>query len=177
MRTVLTAAIIALTALPGIAQAAESPCLTANEFTSLASYALPSIISGTSQRCAATLPGDAYLKRNGAQLVSRYALAKPAAWAGAKPAFLKLGVAGANRDTIDVIKGLPDQTLQQLADAMIEGMVAQKLPAERCGTIDRMVRLVSPLPAENTAELISLAVGLGSRSGGGRIAMVNLCPA
>ncbi len=90
MRQFIALAAAALTALPGIAAAAEPPCLTPAEFTALSSYALPSIITGTTQRCAATLPADAWLRRNGGQLAARYAAAKPAAWPGAKAAFLKL---------------------------------------------------------------------------------------
>ena len=74
MRLPAMLAAVALAALPIAAQAAEPPCLTPSEFTALSNYALPSVINGTSERCATVLPGDAWLKRNGAQLAARYAV-------------------------------------------------------------------------------------------------------
>jgi hypothetical protein len=167
---------LALIVAPGAAQAAEPPCLTAREFTDLSSYALPSIITGTAQRCSSTLAANAFLKRDGSALAARYATAKPAAWPGAKNAFLKLS-GGANSDTANLFKALPDNKLQPMVDALVEGLIAQQVPAERCRTIDAAVRLLAPLPPQNTAELIALAVGLGSRSGGGKLGKLTICPA
>jgi len=180
MRHLITAATMALTALPGIAQAAqapaEPPCLTAGEFTALASYAMPSVINGTVQRCTAALPADAWLKRNGGELVDRYAQLKPRVWPQAKAAFMKMGAGStSNKEAADLMRGLPDTTLQPLVDGMVEGMIAQKLPTERCATIDRLVRLLAPLPPENTAELVGMAVGLGSRSGNARVGSFAIC--
>jgi hypothetical protein len=79
MRSTALLAPLALALAPIAAQATEPPCLTATEFTALSSYALPSIITGTTERCAAALPADAWLRRNGGQLAARYAAGKPAA--------------------------------------------------------------------------------------------------
>lgn len=176
MRRLLTAAVVAATALPGIASAAEPPCLTAAEFAALSSYGLPSIIKGTARRCAATLPSEAYLRRNGTELAERYAVSRPAAWPGARAAFLKLS-AGSDSQVGEAMRNLPDATLQPMVDGLIEGMVEQRVPADRCGAIDRVVRLLSPLPPESTAELIAIAAGLGSRTGQARVGSFSLCRA
>jgi len=176
MRRTTLALAVALAALPGFARAAEPPCLTAAEFTSLASYGLPSIIKGATERCAATLPAGAWLKQNGTQLSVRYAAAKPRAWPSAKLAFLKLGGSG-GKDAVDAFKSLPDATMQLMVDGLIEGMIGQQLPTDRCATVDRVVRLMAPLPPENTAELIALAAGLGARSGQAKTGKFSLCPA
>jgi hypothetical protein len=176
MRNLFLSMAIGVAVLPGIAQAAEPPCLTAREFTDLSSYSLPSIITGTAQRCSATLPPEAFLKRSGSSLAARYAAAKPAAWPGAKFAFLKLS-GGTNSDAAGLFKALPDEKLQPMVDALIEGLIAQQVPPERCRVIDSAVRLLAPLPPQNTAELIALAVGLGSRSGGGKLGKLAICPA
>lgn len=173
MRKTLHLLVPMLLALPGVARAAEPPCLTAREFTSLSTYALPTIIGATAQRCAAALGPEAYLKRSGASLSSRYAAAKPGAWPGAKLAFLKLS----GGDAANLLRGLPDDKLQPLADALVEGLITQQVPTQRCRTIDAFVRLVSPLPPQNTAELIALTVGLGSQAGGGRLGRIAICPA
>lgn len=164
-----------LIALPGVARAAEPPCLTGTEFASLAGYSLPSVISGTTQRCDASLGADAYLKRNGTQLAARYAERKAANWPGAKAAFMKLS-ATKNEDANKLLSTMPDPSLQQMIDAVMEGMVSQQIPTERCGVIDNVVRLLAPLPPANTAELIALAVGLGAKSGKGKVGSITLCP-
>lgn len=175
MRKFVLSLAMGLTALPGLARAAEPPCLTPREFTALSSYAMPSIITGTVQRCSAALPADAYLKRSGAALASRYASGKLAAWPGAKDAFIKLS-GGMNSDAVSLFQALPDDKLQPMVDTLVEGMIGQQIPAERCTTIDRAVRLLAPLPPQNTAELIALALGLGSRAGGARMGKIALCP-
>lgn len=175
MRAFTAAAALVATLTAQTALAAEPPCLTPGEFTALSTYALPSMITGTTQRCAASLPADAWLKRNGPALAQRYARIRPAAWTRAKPAVLKLA-GSTGGQTAEVFRAMPDANLQQMADAFIEGLVTQRVPADRCSVIDRMVRLVSPLPPENTAELIGLTVGLTSRStGGGRFGALRIC--
>jgi hypothetical protein len=176
MHRLLHVLALALAIAPGVAHAAEPPCLTAREFTDLSSYALPSIITGTAQRCSAALGPEAFLKRGGHALAARYTAAKPAAWPGAKAAFVKLS-GGIHADALGVFKALPDDKLQPMVDTLVEGLIAQQVPVERCRAIDTAVRLLAPLPAQNTAELIALAVGLGSRSGGGRLGQISICPA
>lgn len=176
MRRMIASLAVALATLPGMAQAAEPPCLTATEFTALASYALPSVITGATQRCAATLPSNAWLVRNGSQLSARYAAGKSAAWPGAKAAFMKTGSSG-GAEANNLIKTLPDTTLQAMLDGLVEGMIGQQLPTTRCVAVDRVVRLLAPLPPENTAELIALAAGLGAKTGGAKAGGFRLCPA
>lgn len=164
----------ALAFIPGLVQAAESVCVTPREFSSLVSYALPSAITGTSKRCATQLGRDSYLSRNAQPLANKYATLKAANWAGAKSAFFKLGAAKdatANR----LLTSLPDQSLQQIVDPLLEGMVTQQIPLERCGTIDSIVRLLAPLPAENTAELIALTSGLISQGDTKTFGQFKLC--
>jgi hypothetical protein len=172
--TAVAAALAAL--LPTLAQAAEPPCLTRTEFAALAEYALPSIIDGTAQRCRATLGPDAYLPRNGRDLMARYAQRRPAAWPGAKAAFLKLGAAtGAEANKL--IGTMPDASLQQMLDGLMAGLVSQQVPLDRCATIDRVIGLLSPLPADNTAELIAIGIGLVPKSGHGKVGPITVCEA
>lgn len=169
------ATILALVAtVPSLARAAEPPCLSPGEFSALAEYALPSIISGTSQRCNSTLAPGAYLRRSGAQLIERYSVRKPAAWPGAKAAFLKLSSSG-GPDADRMIRSLPDPSLQQMLGSLMEGLVSQQVPLDRCGAIDRLIGLLSPLPAQSTAEVIALTVGLGSKAGRTRMGPITVC--
>ncbi len=177
MRCLAALAILAITAAPVAASAAEPPCLTPPEFTALSSYALPSIITGTAQRCSASLPPGAWLNQNGDRLASRYAQSRPEVWPAAKAAFVKLSSASGGGEAANLIKALPDAAQQQMLDALIAGMVVQQLPPGRCEVVDQLVRVLSPLPPENTAELIALAVGIGAKSGRTRIGMLSICPA
>ena len=43
--------------------------------------------------------------------------------------------------------------------------------------VDRIARLLSPLPPENAAELIGVAVGLGSKTGAAKVGKVSICEA
>ena len=177
MRVLNLFAAAALVVAPGIAQAAQAPqCLTAAEFTAMTTYGLPSMIRGTSQRCATVLPADAYLRRDGERLAARYERGKNAAWPAARAAFLRVGSNG-NAAQASLMQRLPDDTLRPLVDELILGMVDQKLPTDRCKAIDRVVALLAPLPAENTAELIGLAAGLGAATGKARTGQFQLCEA
>lgn len=160
--------------VPQAALAADEVCLTPREFTALSTYALPSVIGGTTRACAAQLPGDAFLRRSGDELAARYARGKVAAWPEARAAFLKMSAAkdpGAGA----LLSAIPDDALQQMADAAFAGIVASKVKPDSCATIDRALALLSPLPAENTAELIALAAGLGAKSGEAKLGKFALC--
>ena len=177
-RRLLTVVAIAIAPAPGVAQAAE-PCLTAAEFSSLATYGLPSIIKGVSERCGPTLRAGGWLPRNAAQLAARYGQAKPAAWPGARAAFFKFSGSGGagGRELSGAFRNLPDENLQPIVDGLIEGLISQQVPLERCSTLDRVISLVSPLPPQNTAELIALTAGLASKSGGSLASKLKLCAA
>lgn len=173
-RPVCALAACLLVLLPGVVRAAEIPCLPPQDFSQLATYALPNALTATSQRCSASLPADAFLKTGGPEMIARYAAGKPAAWPGAKSVFLKM-TQSQQGDMANLLRNLPDQQLQQMVDAFIQGTVAEKIPAERCVSIDRMLRLLSPLPAQSTADIIGLAIGLGSRTGQARLGKIQIC--
>lgn len=157
-------------------EAAAPPCLTAREFTALSTYALPSVIGGTARACAPVLPADGYLRNHGDALAQRYAAGKAKIWPEAKAAFLKMSAAS-SPDTADLLGAMPDDSLQQMADAAMGGIVSGKVKPSSCATIDRMVALLAPLPAENTAELIAVLAGLGSKTDQARIGKIALCKA
>ncbi|MCX7863536.1 MAG: hypothetical protein N2423_00645, partial [Novosphingobium sp.] len=176
MRIPTIAACAMLAALPGLARADDSTCLTRQEFSDLASYALPSALSGTAQRCAPILGKSAYLPANGDKLVEAYAARKDKSWPAAKSAFLKINAKSGDK-TGKLLTHMPDDALQDMVDLMIEGMVAQGIPPDKCETIDEFARLLAPLPPENTAQIIALIVSLAGKplkDGSGRSAIGKL---
>ena len=173
MRTLAILGASLLAILPGAAQAA-APCLTPAEASSLAAYALPAAINGTTKRCAPTLAPTSFLRQGGGELASRYAARKTQSWPAAKAAFFKIGGDGKDESTA-MLRGLPDASLQQMLDAIIEGMVAQEIPTQRCGEIDRVVSLLAPLPAQNTADLIAVVLGIAGKSGKAQSDKFSIC--
>lgn len=167
----LATALLAI--VPGIAHAQNSACLTPKEFSSLAAYALPGAINGATKRCAATLATGSFLKSDGQALADRYASRKTANWPDAKAAFFK--ISGDQQQTTDVLRSLPDNSLREMIDVILEGMVSQEIPLDKCGTIDNYVRLLAPLPPENTAELIALTVGLSTKAETPKVGKLNIC--
>ncbi|MEZ5692282.1 MAG: hypothetical protein R3D99_00210 [Altererythrobacter sp.] len=176
MRTILTLAASTLLAMPGIAQAAEPACLTKGEFSALAAYAMPSVIEGSTKRCSPSLGPDAYLTKNGTPLAKRYAARKDASWPQAKTAFFKFSQKKGDKSA-EFMRQLPDDSLKQIVDTVLEGMTSQEIPLEDCGTIDEFARLIAPLPAQNTAELLTLLVGLTSKPGTGAMGKLAICKA
>lgn len=157
MHPFLRAAAFVAGMTPGFAMAAEPVCLTKKEATALIAYALPQAINGTAKRCAASLPADAFLRRQGPQLAARYAGQKDRYWPQARPAFLKtLGSEGS--ESSKMIRNLPDETVRQLADVFVEGFVSQRIAPKSCTKLDLAIDLLSPLPPENTAGLIALTL-------------------
>lgn len=172
MRKLATLCVAMLATLPGAVQAA-APCLTPAEASSLAAYALPAAITGATKRCAPSLSAGAFLPQGGAQLAARYAARKTQNWPAAKAAFFKIG--GDKDEGSAVLKTLPDPSLQQMLDAIIEGMVAQQIPTAKCGEIDRVIGLIAPLPAQNTADLIAVLLGLAGKSGKAQTDKFSIC--
>lgn len=170
MRAFSRTAALLLAMVPCTAMAAQPICLSKTEATSLIAYALPQAINGTAKRCAASLPADAFLRSSRAPaLASRYAGQKARYWPKAKPAVLKaLGSQG------NAIAGLPDDTLQQLADTFVEGFVAQRIAPKSCKQLDLAIDLLSPLPPENTAGLIALTMDVAG-SADPKLGSVSLC--
>jgi hypothetical protein len=174
MHRIVTTAAAVLALVPAIASAAEPVCLTKREATSLIAYALPQAINGTAKRCASALPADAFLRRHGSELASRYGAQKDRYWPQAKPAFLK-ALAGQGGDTGGLTKNLPDDSLRQLADVFVEGFVSQRIALKSCDKLDLAIDLLSPLPPENTAGLIALTMEVASTAEP-KLGKVTLCP-
>ena len=177
MRVFTTISAMTLCLAPAFAEAATpAPCLTTGEFASLASYALPSVITGATQRCAASPVPGSWLGNNGTALAGRYSARKAGAWPAAKAAFLKISSGMDKSEGAQLLRSMPDESLQPILDNLISGMVAQRLPVERCPAVDQLIRLLAPLPPENTSELIALAVGLGAKTGGTKVGTFAICP-
>lgn len=147
------------------AQAAQaSQCVTEDEMSGIVGYALPSVLDGAMKSCKPHLSPTGYFATKGPDILARYAARKDANWPAAKAAFIKLGAEKDDKLTA-TLSALPDQALQPFAEAMVTEMVGAEIKPGQCVAIERGVRLLSPLPPENTAELVTFIVGMADKPG------------
>jgi hypothetical protein len=168
-----------LLAQPGIASA-EMPCLTPGELASVTQYALPSVIDGAAARCGPSLPAGAFLNTDARAMSARYADSSRQAWPQVKAAFVRIGSAAAGTGNkagaeAAMLAAMPDPQMQQVLDGFVQGVVVARLPTERCVTVDRLLGLLAPLPAANTAGVVATVVGLITEKKGGKLGPITIC--
>ncbi len=168
----LTAAAIAM---PAQAAAAEAECLAPAEVRALATFAMPSVLTGLIDHCAPKVGASGFMSTQGRGLVASYAAHKDAAWPVARKAFFRLaGSKSDSSEATDMMAKMPDAALQPFVEGMIGGMIGSKLKPGQCAVADRMMRLLAPLPPENTSELLGTILELAEgdkKSGPGGLAI------
>ncbi|WP_298174755.1 hypothetical protein [Novosphingobium sp.] len=164
-----------------VAAAQEPACLSEREVTSLVTYALPVVMNSTMKACRPQLSPQGYFATQGTSLVQRYAVRKSAAWPEARAALVKLG---GNDDKLkDIVSNLSDEALQPFAEGMVSAVVTKGIKPGQCKAIERATRLLSPLPPENTAELVTFILVLSDKPqvrgavGAAKKSDLPICPA
>jgi len=135
-------------------QAAPSParaCLTAPEAEAIALVAMPEVIRHTGTVCAARLPAASLVRRPDSPLLRRYDLAAEAAWPAARAAIVKL-----SDPAIEAL--LQSSYARPLLVTLVAPMLVGRIAPEDCGTIDRLVTALEPLPPRNTAGVLVIAL-------------------
>ena len=171
---VIGTAIALLQAQVAHAQANAAGCLNETEVNALVGYALPSVIDGAMTACRPHLAPTGFFATRGSEFAGRYASRRVANWPGAKSAFLKLGSAK-DPSMSKTIGALPDSALQPFVDAMVSELVGDEIKPGQCIAIERGVRILSPLPAENTAELITFVLVLSDKPKPGKASAIPIC--
>jgi len=164
--------------LPAIAaQAAQASCLTAGEVRALTTFAMPSAMTGLIDSCAPQVGANSFMATQGGGLVSAYGARKDAAWPTARKAFFRLAASGkdGSQEATDALAKMPDAALQPFVEGMIGGMIGAKLKPGQCVIADKLMRLLAPLPPENTAELIGTIFELASADKKGGPAGLAIC--
>lgn len=164
---------IAATALVAAtsAHAQTTACVPQREAEALFLALAPAMIGSVAATCATTLPPGALLRRSVGPLTAKYAAESEAAWPAAREGLRKLvGPDGAQM--------VDSELARPMVTAMIAPLLAKEVKAKDCPNIDRILTLIDPLPAKNTAALI---VALLDISGKGKEARGRnpfiLCPA
>ena len=155
--------VAALVSLPGqaIAAQAAAPCLTQTEVRALTAFAMPSALTGLIDRCGPQLGAGAFMPTRGRALVAAYAARKVAAWPLARKAFFRIaGGKGDSKEIMATMGTMPDSALQPFVEGMIGSMIGAKLKPGQCTIADKLMRLLAPLPPENTTELLGTILEL-----------------
>lgn len=139
------------------AQAQTKSCVTATEGEALALYVMPDVVRSASQTCRPHLPRTALLA-NPAPLIVKFQAETDAAWPAARAAFAKI----AGQEVAPFLDG--DMAKPMIA-AMMGPMIASEIKPKDCGAINRMVELLQPLPARNTAAVFITIAQLAQRDG------------
>jgi len=126
-------------------------CITAREAEGLMLVVAPAAIREVARFCQSELPGNAYL-RSADALIAKYEGASKDAQPGAMEAVAKLGGGKVDSSTAGMLMPMMTQ--------MVGSMLAKELKAKDCPTYDRILKLMDPLPAENSASLLILVVQL-----------------
>lgn len=177
IRNMVWSAALASLGAAEVAAAQEPACLSEREVTSLVTYALPVVMDFTMKACRPQLSPQGFFATQGSSLVQRYAARKTAAWPEARAALVKLG---GNDDKLkDIVSNLSDEALQPFAEGMVSAMVTKGIKPGQCKAIERATRLLSPLPLENTAELVTfiLVVADKPKPGSTKKSDLPICPA
>jgi hypothetical protein len=99
----------------------------------------------------------------------------------AKAALLKLG--GNDAKMKDMVASLSDEALQPFAEGMVSALVTKGIKPGQCKAIERATRLLSPLPPENTAEIVTFILVLADKPkvrgavGASKKSDLPICPA
>ena len=125
-----------------------------------ARYALPFVFQGFVTRCSVELESDGYVAANEERLTLKFADGASESWPVAKSLMMELTSQEAGEMSA-IFDMLDDESLRPFVDGMIEGMVAQEMKVEDCGTIERALEILDPLPADNVAALAGFLVEMG----------------
>lgn len=135
---------IALLAAPADAQ---TRCITTPEAEAMTLVALPDIIQQTGIICATRLPATSLIRRTDSEFLAKYQAAAERAWPNAREAIVKL-----SDPMIDSL--LQSDFARPLLTAALAPVLVGRINPADCGTIDRFVTQLAPLPPANTAGVI-----------------------
>lgn len=169
--------LLAAFAVAGIASApvaAQTRCITTPEAEAMTLVALPDLIRQTGTVCAGRLPAASLIRDPSGRLVSRYEAEATRAWPIARGAIVKL-----SDPAVDVM--LESEFARPLLTSLLVPMLVGRIAPADCGTIDRLVTLLEPLPPRNTAGIVvaTLQYLKAEKARGGNVSVPDLplCPA
>ncbi len=145
MKLLLAIAVAAMPVQP------PRPCLTDPEAQSMVLVAMPDILRETGRLCAARLPATSPIRQADGAMVARYQAAADQAWPAARAAIVKL-----SDPAVDML--LQSDYARPLLTSIIVPLIVGRIAMRDCGSIDRLVTNLAPLPPRNTAGVVITAL-------------------
>ena len=142
-RLVALAVALSVSASPA---AAQTPCLNQAEAESIALVSMPAIIRDAGRVCAA-LPATSLLRRTSGPFIAKYDAEADRAWPAARQAIAKL-----SDPSVELL--LMSNYARPMLTSLFAPQITGRLQARDCPTLDRLVTLLEPLPARNTAGIV-----------------------
>lgn len=152
-------AMLCASAAQAAQSAAPAACLTEAEASGVITFILPSMLTSLETRCRDSLPRQSALSTVGLDMAQRMKPDAERAWPTAKAAIGKLS------NNAQLPSFLGDSVLKPLLEAAMVAGIVETVKPESCETVDRFVDALSPLPADKLADLITLLIDAGTKSG------------
>ena len=149
-------AFAAIAALLGQTATLTLPCVPLEKAEAVVTTMAPELLRATAGVCAPNLPDGAYLRRPIERLTEKYVGAGDAAWPAARAALAGL----LPRDARTI---LDSELARPLLAGLVAPLLTKQIKPRDCADIDRLLALLDPLPARNTAALIVTIVELSRR--------------
>ncbi|WP_431470361.1 hypothetical protein [Sphingosinithalassobacter sp. LHW66-3] len=182
----ITAAIAAWAALGATAahaeQATTASCLSRTDAEAVLLLVAPAAIASASQVCTPVLGQTSFLATRGEAMAQRYREIARLRTPDAIRAILS--IANKDGETIPPQFASRPEMLTTMLDALVAPALAQEIKPEVCAPLDRALRLLEPLPAENLAGIVVMLAELGlaqanreAEEGEGSPLPFRICPA
>ncbi|WP_294192749.1 hypothetical protein [uncultured Sphingomonas sp.] len=142
-RVFALATALSLVAAPA---AAQTSCLNQSEAESIALVSMPAIIRDAGRVCAA-LPATSLLRRTSGPFLAKYDAEADRAWPAARQAIAKL-----SDPSVELL--LMSDYARPMLTSLFAPQITGRLQPRDCSTLDRLVTLLEPLPARNTAGIV-----------------------
>jgi hypothetical protein len=147
---------------PCLASAQEGACISEEEVSSMAIYAMPGLVQSMHITCGASLAPDGFLATEGDSMAGRYAALQDAAWPQAKSGIMKFAGARAKKKSaeLDILAQLPDNAVRPLLEAMLVQEVSAKIAQKDCRKAERAMEAIAPIEPETAGNLIGVVIGI-----------------
>jgi len=163
----------ALLSLSQPAMAQGTPCVQPADFADAVTYAIPMMMQSAQTSCAETLAADSYVMSEGDAFASRFTALQDQSWPGAKRFLMTFVESDATTKAMGAMLGeLDDETLRPFVDGIVSAKIAEDIKPATCASIEKILPLVAPLPAENYGQLLVTVMELTGKTG----ADLKLCP-
>jgi len=165
-RFVAPALALAALATSQTAAAQTQACVASADMSDAVVYAMPIAFDAARNACANRLSRDGFMATRGDAYIAQFRDGQDKAWPGAFR-FLKTFMAkedgsdgGSGADIGAMIGSMPEEALRPFVDALVGQMIAGEIKGDTCGTIERGLELLSPLPTENIGGLVAFLAEL-----------------